>query len=625
MKSRLSQYGTVLFVSLVVLVLGEMGCNSSGQDGKVSDDPDATVMDATAMEDADEEDAETTDGYVEECDPGPHTVGSVEEKPQWAAKELEAFAEFENVIDVFFDKFADAQTGELYVGGFSWYNWDDVMEGEAVLDKFLLIAGRQDQRELYSLVYKYHHQIAIDRGWIDATHNFYTELYDAEHTVEALMYLWGALEVTPNDPQLRAWNEAMASWLMSEGPFNATSNVFRSCRLGTNSGAGGEHSDTLLNLAYTYPVIRAWMTSGDDNYRKWVEDYTDTWASSKIETGQFAGILPFQIHSDTLEPGPLTQGQWWKGGGEEHMEGFDYETYGFACIGRSTHGAVVAQKLAAPDNPSLAEALASTLDVFAAANPAGPPMDSYDPNNGGFYRLPSNYNRYLPRQFAAAHSVLMTPNSQALVDDYVSVRDHAEVGSGERTWLDWIAFTYNRMFDASVPTNLFEATRQNAFQLAGEIDALARTDGHMPIDGDELRLYAPSFAGIDYIDGAMAGKRNRRDGAPSIAPLRYYKVGGEMGLPAGVAALVRHQNSEFVELWLYNDNENEETVVIMGGHYGQHVFESYSESGMPQEKSIGCNHLLVVIPAGALAEITLYMERFAHQPSLTPFADSVTP
>jgi hypothetical protein len=622
---RTLKHRITLLIAPFFIFLPAVGCAPGGAENDPSG-ADATVVDAkNPGADADEADAEAPDAFVDPCDPGPHTVGAVTEKPQWAANELEAFAAFETVIDTFFDKFADPQTGELYVGGFSWYNWDDVMEGEAVLDKFLLIAGRQDQRDLYSLIYKYHHQIAIDRGWLDATHNFYTQLYDAEHTVEALMYLWGALEVTPNDPQLRAWNESMASWLMTEGPFNAQTEVFKSCRLGTNAGSGGEQADTLLNLAYTYPVIRAWMTSGDDTYRQWVADYTHTWASAAIESGPFAGVLPFQIHSETLEPGPLTDGHWWQGGGEEHMEGFDYETYGFACIGRSTHGAVVAQQLADPQNPSLAEALASTLGAFAGANPQGPPTDSYDPANGGFYRLPSNYNRYLPRQFAATHSVLMSQTSQELVDDYVDVRDHGDIGGGERTWLNWMAFTFNRLLGPSVPADLFENTRQNATTLVGEIANLSKTDGHMPADGDELRVYAPSFSGIDYVDGAMAGKRNRRDGAPSPAPVRYYKADGEMGLPTGVAALVRHQTQDTVELWLYNDNDSASTVVVMGGHYGQHTIARYTETDSQNEQAVGCNHVFLSLPAGALAQITLTLERFTQTPSLTPYADSVAP
>jgi hypothetical protein len=545
-------------------------------------------------------------------------VGAPAQKPGWAEAELEAFAAYEVAIDAFFARFADAQSGRLEVGGFSWYNWDDVLEGEAVLDKYLLVAGRQDQRELYSLIYKFHHQVAVDNGWIDDTHHFYTRLYDAEHADEGFMYLWGALEVTPRDPQLRAWNEAMASWFLSTAPFNSNTKVFNSFHLGTNAGAGNDGTDTLLNLAYTYAGIRAWMTSGDDVYRQWVADYTAAWASATIpEPSPFAGALPFQIDSQSLAPGPLTDGSWWRGAGDPHMEGFDYESYGFACLGRSTHGAVVAQQLANPEADGLARALASTLSIFVEATAPAPPADAYAPEDGGFYRFAP---KYLPRQFAAVHGVLHSHESQALVDAYLSVR--SQVDGTERTWLDWMEFTFNRGLDTTVPAALFDHATAAAQELVGCIETLCHTGGTLPRDGDELRVYSPALIGLDYVDGAMAGKRNRRDGAPSAAPVRYYGVDGGMGLPSGVAALVRHETKTTVEVWLYNDNDHEQTLVLVGGHYGQHRIETLRELEHETARPVDCPYVRLRLPATGLARLELGLRRLSETPSLVPYHDN---
>jgi hypothetical protein len=602
-----------------------MSACTTSQNGGKNAVFDGSIRDGKPSLDGTTLDGSTTDAAVTECTFGPYLVGTAAPKPDWADAELAAFDAFENAVDAFFDKFADTESGALAVGTYDWGNWDDLMEGEAVFDKFLLVAGRQDQRTRYSQVYKFHHQQAIDRGWLHATHSFYTRLYDAEHADEAFMYLWAALEVTPTDPELRAWNEAIASWLMSAGPFNSDTWVFRSFRLGTNNQAGGEHSDVLLNLVYTYAAIRAWMTSGDDTYRQWVYDYTDAWAAATLDEGEFAGILPFQIHSDTLEPGPLTDGHWWQGAGDNHMKKFDYEDYGFGCLGRSTHGAVVAQQLADPQNPTLAASLASTLDKFVAAGAPGPPTDSYKTENGGFYRRDDGYLRFLPRQFAATHTVLYSPASQALIDAYVAVREHTDVADRERKWINWLAFMFKRGLDPAIPTEQFDIARRDANNAVSQINNLSLTDGQMPSTGDELRLYAPSFAGLDYIDGAMAGKRNRRDGAPSPAPIRYYKADGEMGLPAGVAALVRQQTKDSVEVWLYNDNPQETTVVLLAGHYGQHTFDTLGTVDRDDTQSVACNHVFLTLPAEGLARLELTITRFTHLPTLTPFTDYVAP
>ncbi|MDY0004921.1 MAG: hypothetical protein RBU30_26720, partial [Polyangia bacterium] len=323
-------------------------------------------------------DAQVTDM----CDPEPIQVGVEQSAPAWASAQLAATAAFESALDSFYEKFVEPSTGCLMNPGFSWYNWDDVLEGPAVHSKFLSIAGRQDQRETHALIYKCYHQRAINDGFFDPDDAFYIPHYDAEHQMEGLMHLWSAVDLGPEDPELAEIVLQQSEWLISSEATHE-SGVFRASRLGVG-GLSVQGADVLYNLGFVSPVIRAWMLTGDERFRQWVLDYTGAWASAALtEPEEFQGILPCQIDSETLEPGPFSDGNWWSCVGT-NLDGWDWSQYGIAAIGRSTHGAIWGERLADARSMKLAEAMRTTLERFLHATT--PPSDGYCPETGTFCR-----------------------------------------------------------------------------------------------------------------------------------------------------------------------------------------------------------------------------------------------
>ena len=381
--------------------------------------PDAAASDFTLKGDQaiPAEDRHAPDAPAS-CKPGPHLVGQASPKPAWATAQFQARQIYAGFVDAYYKKFTHAATGQFKVGSFTWSSWDDVMEGGARLERYLALAGTEAQRKLYVRSYIAMHEEALKRGYFHSKHHFYVNLFDAEHIVEGLMYHWTALDLAPDNPKLKQWIIAQADWLMSSAPYDASAKLFRAHALGTSTGHNGEQADILLNLAYTYPVLRAWMLTNKEAYRRWVSDYTGRWAGLTLKGGAFAGVLPFQVSTQTFKPGPLSGGAWYKGGGGGAADKFDYETYGWLIIGRFTSGATYAQRLAR-GGATLSGALQSTLWKFVKGLAPGPPADSYNPSKGGWNRL----NPFLlPRQFVAMHTVRMDQASRKLLDAYITTR-----------------------------------------------------------------------------------------------------------------------------------------------------------------------------------------------------------
>lgn len=535
-------------------------------------------------------------------------VGTATSPPAWANEELDAFDAFGELVQTFYDRFVvDADTGELCVSSYGAYNWDDVMEGEAVFDKYLLLHGTDEQRRTYSAIYKYYHGHAIASGWVD---EFWVEPYDAEHVGEAVMYLWSAMEVTPGDTTLDGWNQGIADFMMSPAIYDDATRLLRSSVIGTSYIKDGvEAADSLINVLYLTAAARAWLTTGDERYRGWALEYAQSWADAAAAND---GILPFQLDPETRAVGPFSDGQWWGTDPASEVAWTSWAANGISSIGRSLHGALIAEQLLSPGHHAMADATMSTFASFNAAAGGGLPPDGYD--GASWLRVAGEL---LPRQYAAAHAVLMSDGSQALVDDYVSRR--AELDGDEAFWVDWLAFEYQGGLTEQTPADAFHNKAAAARETTACIDALCSTSGNLPTTGDELRQYAPGLTAFDYVDGAQWGKRNRRDGALSIAPVRYFHEDGTMGLPAGVAALVRRQSAAEVEVWLYNANETETTVQLVGGHYGQHRLVSVAEQD--ELVDLGSSRVYLVIAPLAEARLTFALDRFALTASATPTAD----
>jgi hypothetical protein len=531
-------------------------------------------------------------------------VGQVSSIPSWASAELEMLDRYQVFIETFHDRFlVNEATGQTCVDTFYWYNWDDILEGMERFTKFFLIHSDEDLRTQHAQIYKYYHQYAIDQGWI--VNGFYNNPYDAEHTVEAFGYLWGAMETSPEDTQLQQWNQEASDALMSNTFYNSDTNLFRSAYLGMDRlGGGANAADTSFNLAFTYPMFKAWLSTGNEIYRDWILDYTDNWAQIAVSN---ENLFPMQVDTTTREIGPFTGGDWWRFDDSSQLTRFDYDFYGHNVVSRSLHGAVYAQLLADPNQDSLAQALANHLRQFQSSALPEQPYDSYDPAQGGFFRG-SSY-RYMPALYSASHAALFSTSTQQMIDDYVSAKNYC--AASEREHVEWMEFTYQR--------GLSESTAEYAF-LGGASDANGRMNymlsQPLPTTGDELNDFSILFDGLQYIDGTLWSWSSIRNGAPSTSPIRYFGGDGSMGLPEDVAALIRYYDGDSMELWIYNDNSQSVEIILAAGHYGQNDFLTINDG--TSTYNINNDRVTLNIPANGYTQLDIAIDRFVNTPNLDP-------
>jgi hypothetical protein len=97
---------------------------------------------------------------------------------------------------------------------------------------------------------------------------------------------------------------------------------------------------------------------------------------------------------------------------------------------------------------------------------------------------------------------------------------------------------------------------------------------------------------------------------------RYFDpVGRRAGLPPDVAALVEQLSADSATLTLVNINPiDARTVIVQGGAYGEHQFESAAIDGQKFELSSAA--VPVRIEPGCGARIQFRMARYKNQPTL---------
>jgi hypothetical protein len=86
------------------------------------------------------------------------------------------------------------------------------------------------------------------------------------------------------------------------------------------------------------------------------------------------------------------------------------------------------------------------------------------------------------------------------------------------------------------------------------------------------------------------------------------------GLPPGVAALVTDLDPTTVEL--LNLGSEERAVVLQGGAYGEHdVTAAATARPAGERESVDGAHVRVDLPAGTRTTVSLWLDRFARDPT----------
>lgn len=557
-------------------------------------------------------------GCLSACaaDPGPIEVGRPAARtPAWASWQVKDAAANNAFAEALLAKFTDPKTGKP-VCNFHHGTADDVVEGVQTWDRFALLVGSEETRAGMVRLLQYVYGWMVEQG--DFKDGFYFKPYDAEHMGEFFQMLWACQEIDPLNAKLADQNRRIADAIIDKC-YNPKTRLIKHVWLEVSGGdfflnrrTGRQNptTDELLNCVFILSAFRAYMTTGDEKYRKWALEYGGKWNELAAANG---GVFPFSVDSSTGE----IPKQWWKGETK-----FDFEQWGLIVSGRWLHGWPVALMLLDGGNAKHLSGVSSTLDAMFAARSDGLPADFYDPAAGNWVRSkPSTW--WVPKLVDRPYAMTFDAKAgQRIRDYYAAAEKRGDDLRSEKVFLQWHMWTYFDAFDLDWAAIQFKNGVDHAQRRKAKVDAATE----MPKSGDDLTDYAmhrPMEFGL--IDGSFFGMYdNGRAGNPSTAVLGYWTDAKTPGLPTGVAALVRHVGPDGVKLFLANTTDKPATLHLVGGFYGQHRIDSITELRPPGEPlskhDVGARMAAVTLPAGGVAELHLAMTRFAYRPTLTPLA-----
>ncbi len=533
------------------------------------------------------------------------------ELPAWAKAELDEFAALNDFAETALDKFFDPATGKPIVA-FHHGVADDVVEGVSTWDRFVLNGGSAKVRRGMVNAWQYIYDDLVRSG--DFVDGFYAKGYDAEHTGELYQMLFACMEFDPSNAKLVEANRKIADVIIDRC-YNRETRLLKHRILdsqGGDSRANNPFVDDMLNLMYILPAFRAWMTTGDEKYRRWAIEYGTSWNELAAANG---GVFPFSVNSRTRE----VPKEWWG------TSSFDYKVYGMIVAGRYLHGWTTALVMMDGGGSRHLSGLNGTLAAMFRQGKEGLPWTRVDET--GWSRGRGCW--FVPKLADRSYALTFDPAAGQRIRDYYDAATAAAAkgedkdAAGEAQFLAWHMFTYFGSFDLDWAAKQFtrgaSAYRTRRERIAALVgDALPKT-------GDQITEQVQSRPiEMGLVDGSYFGMYdNGRAGGPCTASIRYYRSDGTCGLPAGVAALVRRVDKAGLHVLLCNTTAEPVTMDLVGGFYGQHRIDTVADGDMTHRP--GGRRFTIVLPARGLADLTLGLTRFAYRPTLTPLTSSAKP
>ena len=414
--------------------------------------------------------------------------------------------------------------------------------------------------------------------------------------------------------------------------------------------------DTAVNLAAAGLVLNAWILTGDERYRDWIEQYVGAWRRRADANG---GILPDNVGPDGVV-GSQLDGRWYGG----HY-GWSWP-HGWYSIGSAATVAALAAATVTGDDGYLdmvrgsLDAMTSQGKVMSFAESDSSIASKWDPQLGEAVTAPTllvpfrrsdrgwfDYNPMPPSVPLALWHHSGSPadlgrlselRAQAGYDWRLvrSFRSKEEAGHEE----PWFAFLAGD--NPAYPEMMLAAAQAQARH------RLARMRAYRDLDVTEpdIHLWQQSNPVVTeaLVQLTWGGPQVIYNGGLQQARVRYYDAARRRpGLPPGVAALVSSIDPEATVVELVNLSADEDRVVIVqAGTFAEHTMASVRYTACEDESWLGGLYdyghgepavtersadvgepwLTVRLPASSRIRLTLRLNARARKPSYaTPFDD----
>jgi len=518
--------------------------------------------------------------------------------PKWAVNELAMLDASSKCYHTLIDKLIEGKIDippvrQLTVSGGCDDDW---AEGIAIWDFYLL--NRYDPRvqkayvKLWNVIFQERRMPGRNPFWC-------TGGFDAEHYSELFQLLWGALELEPTNKKLIADNKRCLDFIMNE-VWDPKTRLMK-CSYHLRGRLDRKPGEVALNTIWITAAFHAYLTTGDEKYKKWAIIYGTSWNElAKANGGVFTYYVP---------PGTRKLAETW------HMPpwgGFGYAKYGIIAAMRSLHSMPTALCLLDKGNAKKhCAGIISMLKVLFAKGRDGLPAGFHD---GKDFVRGKRGNWAVPRLMDNIYALTFDPELGRLFKKYIAAAAKSPDARTERHFMQYPNFYY---FGQGSLADVAMHFRNRAGRLAQK-EAIYRKN-KAPRTGDDVReQFTPYVSGMEYVVGSWWGRYdNGRCGGPVAGSVRYFTGDGNVGLPMDVAALVTKVARDEVVVLLHNRAKADTSLIITAGWYGQHQWKSVVVNDGAAVK-VDDRRVKVTLAPGATGKLTLAVARFVNEPTLRP-------
>lgn len=364
--------------------------------------------------------------------------------------------------------------------------------------------------------------------------------------------------------------------------------------------------DVPLNLAATSMILNAYMYTGDEKYKTWVEEYVGAWMERVQENN---GFLPDNVGLGGRVGEHLNGKKWggyygwrWPHGLQNQLEA--------TVIGAGN-------ALLVSGDSSFLQLPRSVIKLVEdqAKEENGRLLVPYRFDDRGWWDYRPMRPKYPSHLWFISRDPADWERAKRLTDPDQWNHTSYNKGKGDsENTASWMGFLEGK--NPNFPTEILEANYREALKRLQMI----REDQTTPDEQDVHHFFQRNPLILEGLIQLMLGAPNHiYHGGLLHTSVRYFDPEKKRpGIPSDVAALVERITSKSVTLKLVNLHPTEaRSVIIQGGMFGEHRIDRVRQVvHYPyQFYTVDKKFFEVKLSPGAIGQLELDLTRFANRPS----------
>jgi hypothetical protein len=364
--------------------------------------------------------------------------------------------------------------------------------------------------------------------------------------------------------------------------------------------------DVPLNLTATSLMANAYMYTGEEKYRRWVQEYVSAWME-RVRANN--GILPDNVGLSG-RIGETMDGRWWGG-----YYGWRWPHGLFNQLEATVIGA--SNAYLATGEAKYLDLPRSVIDLVAehARDDRGQVAVPHRHGDQGWYDYRPIKAKYLVHLWFMSREEEDLRRLESLVPSREGFRLNYRKGKGDSEHaLQWFRFV--RGENDGYPMQILRATYEESLARLERI----REDDSTSDEQDVHHWQRLNPLVLEGLVQLMLGAPNHiYHGGLLHASVRYYDpMARRPGVPPDVAALVERLTPDGIRLQLVNLNPAQpRTVILQAGMFAEHRFTRVrSVFHYPyQFDTIDAPHFQVELGPGAVGRLEVGIERLVNRPT----------